>query len=96
MFLSLVYIGWASIGHLLTGKIEYFLFDHNKVYHGEYVVAAGVGFLALTIVCKSSQSLRQNQSLTMLVFVFVYGLTGIREALVKKCNDKKGYQRLPQ
>lgn len=49
--LSLIYIGWAYIGRLLTGEYVYYFLDHN-VIGWEHLLAAILSFCALENVCK--------------------------------------------
>lgn len=78
--LSLLYVGWAYIGKMVTDKYSYYFLDYNQI-GWEYVVVAVFALCALANI----------------FFSVIYGLTGLREMLTKKGEDKSyGYTRLPQ
>jgi hypothetical protein len=55
-FLCFLYIGWAYIGYVVTGKYVWWFLDHNQV-KWEFVVAGWVAFAALTEICEHSSFL---------------------------------------
>ena len=95
--LSLCYLGWAAIGYILTDKYYYFFFDHKQV-GWERVGEATGAFLVSTIICKFLAKSSSIPSLINIVFLVVYGLTGFREKLTKRGEERKSggaYTRLP-
>jgi hypothetical protein len=95
--LSFFYIIWAYIGYIVTDQYAYFFLDHKKI-GWEYVSGAIISFVVLGDICKcSSRPCDFVDLLTLEVFAFVYGITGVRENWTKKSDDKQsGYTRLPQ
>lgn len=49
--LTLIYVGWAAIGHHVVGKYTYFFLDHEKTGWECYWVSIA-GFVFISELCK--------------------------------------------
>ena len=92
--MSILYTGWVFVGYIVTDRYAYYFFDHKKI-GWESVAAAFVAFVALEVICMNPFPCVTTVMLILVVFLFVYGLTGIREKCTKK-SENKSYTRLPQ
>ncbi|KAK0743675.1 hypothetical protein B0T18DRAFT_490343 [Schizothecium vesticola] len=73
MFILSGYLGWASFGHVVTGKYAFFWLDKNEMKHTELMAAWSSGFVLLG-----------PTRLTSTVFAIMYGLTWLRQYLTKR------------
>jgi hypothetical protein len=91
-----LYVFWAYIGKLVTGKYAYFFFNLQMV-GWESLIIAVISLIGLVNTCEVSVSAFTDRFANFAVFAFNYGLTGLREILTKHSEDKNvGYTRLPQ
>ncbi|KAK1836568.1 hypothetical protein QBC39DRAFT_378112 [Podospora conica] len=67
LFLLSGYLGWASFGHVVTGKYAFFWLDKNEMKYTELMAAWSAGFVLLGPI----------------IFAIMYGLTWLRQHLTK-------------
>ena len=92
-----MYVGWAYIGKIITGTYVYFFFNFQEI-GWEYALLSVGSFVGLTNICDFPKyPCLSSMSLIYVVFAVTYGITGFRELVTRKCEDKSaGYIRLPQ
>jgi len=83
MFILSGYLGWASFGHVVTGKYAFFWLDKNEMKHTELMAAWSSGFVLLGPISKCLVH-STTPGLTSTVFAIMYGLTWLRQSLAKR------------
>lgn len=95
LVLAYIYIAWAYLGYRITSKYGYYFFNHNKVGY-KYAGIATLMFAALAEIGIVSVPNKWDFTLIILVFIFGWILTALKEYCTEKNEKNSGYQSLPQ
>ncbi len=100
LLLLVGYLGWAAIGHTLTGHYPFFWMDPKEMGSAGLVAACASGFVGLG---SAGESRLEDSFLTIssrlmsacrAAFAAIHGLTSLREKLAKYASQGKGYHRI--